>query len=118
MLSSFLKDVSDPHAGIISPQRVSERLHISTAKLAQIVGVHRNTLAKNPASPVVQEELGEIARIISRAAQLVGEERAVIWFKNQPLAGFDGQTASELVAEGHGEAVLTHLEMLADGAYA
>jgi len=44
--------------------------------------------------------------------------KAAIWFRHQPLSGFDGQTAEELVAAGHAQAVVTHLAMLRDGVYA
>ena len=44
--------------------------------------------------------------------------RAIVWFRHQPLAAFDGRTAAELVAAGHVDAVLVHLEILRDGVYA
>lgn len=120
MLSPFLDDVIDRHSGLISPQRVSEALRLPLAQLARLAQVHRNTLRQHPGSPAVQERLGEVARIIAAAADLLGGDtgRAIVWFKHQPLSGFDGRTAEELVAAGHSDAVLTHLEMLRDGVYA
>lgn len=44
--------------------------------------------------------------------------RAIVWFRHQPLAEFDGTTAAELMAAGHADAVLAHLEILRDGIYA
>lgn len=120
MLSAFLDQVTDPGEGLISPQRVSEALHMSLAEIARLAKVHRNTLAQRPGSSAVQQRLGEVARIITTATELLdGQQgRAIVWFKHQPLAGFDGQTAEELVAGGHAEAVLAHLELLRSGAYA
>jgi uncharacterized protein (DUF2384 family) len=120
MLSAFLDQITDRRGGFISPQRVSEALHVPLATIARLAKVHRNTLAQRPDSPVVQERLGDIARIIATAAELLGGDqgRAIVWFKHQPLAGFDGQTAEELVATGHAEAVLAHLDLLRDGGYA
>ncbi len=119
MLSAFLDDIRDPKRGIISPERVSSALHLPMTRLAEIAHVHRNTLAQRPDSPAVQERLGAVARVVATAADLLGGDtgRAVIWFKHQPLAGFDGKTAEELVADGHSRAVLTHLETLRDGGY-
>jgi hypothetical protein len=59
-------------------------------------------------------------RILAEAAELLGDDadKAVLWFRHQPLAGFDHQTAEELVTAGHARAVLTHLAMLREGAYA
>lgn len=120
MLSAFLDQVTDHRGGFISPQRLGEALHVPLAQIARLAKVHRNTLAQNPDSPLVQERLGEVARIITTATELLGGEqgRAIVWFKHQPLAGFDGCTAEELVASGHAEAVLAHLDLLREGAYA
>jgi hypothetical protein len=120
MLTPFLESVTDRRGGMISPQRVGEALHLPLTEVARLANVHRNTLTQKPASPLVQARLGEVARIIAAAAELLEGDtgRAIIWFRHQPLAGFDGATAAELAASGHGDAVLTHLEMLRDGAYA
>jgi uncharacterized protein (DUF2384 family) len=120
MLSPFLEQVMDGERGMISPQRVSDLLNLPMARLAQIAHVHRNTLAQRPDSPAVQGRLGEVARIVATAVDLLGGDtgRAIIWFKHQPLAGFEGSTAEEMIAAGHADAVLAHLEMLRDGGYA
>ena len=120
MLSSYLETVTDRRRRIISPTRVGASLRMSLAEVARLAKVHRNTLTRTPTSPVVQERLGEIARIIAAAAELIDDDtgRAIIWFRHQPLAGFDGRTAAELTEAGQGAAVLAHLEMLRDGIYA
>lgn len=119
MLSPFLAEVMEPQKGVISPQRMSGALHISLTRLSEITQLHRNTLTRNPDSPEVQQRLGEVAHIIALAAELVGnQQRAIIWFRHQPLSGFDNKTAEELVAAGYADAVLEHLAMLGDGVYA
>jgi uncharacterized protein (DUF2384 family) len=120
LLSPFLESVTDRRRGTISPRRVSRALRMPTSALARIARLHRNTLVQRPDSPAVQERVGRVARIVAAAAELLDGDvgRAVIWFRHQPLAGFDGRTAAELVAAGHAEAVLEHLEMLRDGVYA
>lgn len=119
MLSAFLSEVVEPGDRLISPQRVGAALGIPLTRLAELAQVHRNTLTRHPDAPAVQDRLGEIARIVSTAAELTGDQgRAIIWFRHQPLSGFGGATAEELVAEGQGRAVLAHLAMLRDGVYA
>ena len=119
MLSAYLAEVIDQR-GLFSPQRISDTLRVPLGQLARIANVHRNTLTRHPELPAVQARLGEVARVVATAAELLGGDtaRAIVWFRHQPLAGFDGRTAEELVAAGHTEAVLTHLEMLRDGGYA
>ena len=119
MLTAFLDEVTDPRGGRISPRRMSQALGMPLNELARVVHLHRNTLARTPLSPKVQGRLGEIARIIAFAAELTGDSgRAVVWFRHQPLAGFDCKTAEQLVEDGQADAVLKHLGMLRDGVYA
>ena len=116
MLAAFLDDIRD--ADMIAPRRMAERLRLPMSRLAKLAHLNRNTMAARPESPAVQAKLGEIARIIARAADLAGDEgRAIIWFKHQPIAGF-GKTAEELVEEGHAEAVMGTLESMDQGSYA
>jgi uncharacterized protein (DUF2384 family) len=119
MLHAFLDDVTDPR-GVFLPARFSEAMRIPMSHLARIAKVHRNSLSQHPESPAVQARLGEVARVIATASDLLGGDtaKAIVWFRHQPLSGFEGQTAEELVAEGHTQAVLAHLETLRDGGYA
>jgi uncharacterized protein (DUF2384 family) len=119
VLNAFFEDVMD-RRGMFSPQRLSETLRVPMSHLARIAKVHRNSLSQHPESPAVQARLGEVARVIATAADLLGGDtaKAIIWFRHQPLSGFDGQTAEEIVADGHTDAVLAHLETLRDGGYA
>lgn len=115
MLAAFLDDIRDHD--MIAPRRLAERLRLPMSRLAQLAHVNRNTMAAKPESPAVQAKLGEIARIIARAAELSGDEgRAIIWFKYQPLAAF-GRTAEQLVEEGHAGLVIEDLERAAEGVY-
>jgi uncharacterized protein (DUF2384 family) len=119
MLHAFLAEVADTERGGLSPERLGGMLMMSVSDLSRLTRLHRNTLTRHPQSPMVQARVGEVARIMVAASDLAGDDRkAAIWFRHQPLAGFDGRTAEELVTAGCAEAVLRHLELLADGGYA
>jgi uncharacterized protein (DUF2384 family) len=120
MLSAVFDSVYDPRLKGLSPDKMAATLHVPLSEIARVADVHRNTLTRSPGSPKVQARLGEMTRILSAAADLLDGDlaKAAIWFRYQPLAGFDGQTAEELVASGHAQAVVTHLAMLRDGGYA
>src|SRR3546814_13054019 len=78
-----------------APRRMAERLRLPMTRLSRIAHLNRNTMTAHPASPTVQAKLGEIARIITRAAELAGDEgRAIIWFRHQPIPGFEIGRAS------------------------
>jgi hypothetical protein len=53
---------------MIAPRRMAERLRVPMARLARLAHVNRNTRTAKPESLAVQAKLGEIARIIARAA--------------------------------------------------
>lgn len=113
MLAAFLDDIRDGDP--IAPKRMAARLRLPLTRLSKLAHLNRNVMTSRPESPAVQEKLGQIARIMARAADLSGEEgRAIIWFKYQPIPGW-GKTAEELVEEGHADAVLEDLERMAEG---
>jgi hypothetical protein len=117
MLTALLADIRE--RDFVSPQRLSRRLRLPLAELAKLVHIHRNTLAQRPESPLVQKSLKPVVQILAAAEQLTGDpDRAIVWFRHQPLPGHDGRTALDLVEAGHANAVLAHLEDLRDGAYA
>jgi uncharacterized protein (DUF2384 family) len=115
MLAAFLDDIRE--GDLIAPRRMADRMRVPLARLSQLAHLNRNTMTSRPESQAVQDKLGQIARIISRAADLSGDEgRAIIWFKHQPLAGW-GQTPEELVESGDAQAVIDDLERMAEGVY-
>ncbi len=115
MLAAFLDDIRD--GDLIAPRLMAERLRLPMTRLSRLAHINRNTMTARPGSPAVQAKLGEIARIIARAAELAGDEgKAIIWFKHQPLPGF-GKTAEELVEAGHADIVIEDLDRMAAGVY-
>lgn len=117
--SSFAYNLAEPGAGALSPQRVAKALHLGMAELATMVGASRATLAKVPATAAADRALSPLARILAMAAEMAGSmERATIWFKHQPIPGWGGKTARDLVTEGQAQAVLDYLEASRAGVYA
>lgn len=117
MLTALLADIRE--RDFVSPQRMSRRLRLPLTDLAKLAHIHRNTLTQRPNSQLVQKSLEPVVRLLAAAEQLTGDsDRAIVWFRHQPIAGHDGRTAFELVEAGHADVVLAHLEDLQDGAYA
>lgn len=111
--------LADGKAIGLDPRRLADMLQMTLAEVADLAGVHRTTLTRNPGSPEVQSRLGPIATILSRASDLSGGlARAVLWFRHQPVAAFGQKRAVDLVQGGEAAAVLAWLDALEDGAYA
>ena len=80
---------------------VSERLGVTLAELARLIGVARNTLTAKSSARKVDSALSQVVRILAMASEMAGDEnRATIWFKHQPIPGWAGKTAYDLVERG------------------
>lgn len=116
MVSGFIDSLQEPRTPYISPKRLSKALGVKVAGLAELTGVHRNTL-RNPSSERLQGRMREMVKAITAATELTGDvDKAIYWYRNEPIADYGHRTAAELVAEGHVEAVLAYLRDLENGA--
>lgn len=103
----------------LSARRVAEQLGVTQSELAKLVGIARNTLTAKSTTRKVDIALSPVVRILSMASEMAGDEdRAVIWFKHQPIPGWAGKTAYDLVGDGKAEKVLAYLEAVRSGVYA
>ncbi len=109
----------DAQTPFLSARRVAELLGVNLTELAGLIGVARNTLAAKTGARKVDAALSPIVRILAMAGEMAGDEqRAAIWFKHQPIPGWAGKTAYDLVREGKAYKVLAYLEAVRSGVYA
>lgn len=109
----------DERTPFLSARRVAELLGVNLTELASLIGVARNTLAAKTGARKVDAALSPIVRILAMAGEMAGDEqRAAIWFKHQPIPGWAGKTAYDLVREGKTDKVLAYLEAVRSGIYA
>ncbi len=117
VVSRFMDSIQEPRKPYISPARFAKAAGVSIQALAALAGVHRNTVSQHPESGRLQERLRDMVKAIVAAAAVTGDlEKAIYWFRNEPIADYRHKTAAELIAEGHLDAVLTYLEDLRHGA--
>lgn len=103
----------------LSAKRVAETLGVTMSELAGLIGIARNTLTAKSGARKVDAALSPVVRILAMAGEMAGDEqRAAIWFKHQPLPGWAGKTAFDLVREGKADKVLAYLEAVRSGTYA
>lgn len=103
----------------LSAEKVTDVLGLTKSELAKLLGVARNTLAAPSGARKVDQALSPVVRILAMASEMTGSEsRAAIWFKHQPIPGWAGKTAYDLVGEGKGDKVLAYLEAVRSGVYA
>ena len=76
-------------SAFLSAHWLVEQLGVSQSELAKLVGIARNALVAKSATRKVDAALSPIVRILATAAEMAGgENRAVIWFKHQPIPGW------------------------------
>ena len=115
---AFLSSLQDPElpGPTVSPRRFSQALQIDLQTLAEQAGVHRNTVSRAPASASVQRFLREAVRVIRAATDLSGDvDKALFWYRNEPLQPFGYKTAERLVSEGRSDDVLRYVMSLEAG---
>jgi len=112
----FLRD-QELGAVALSPKRFGAVFGIDLQTLANQAHIHRNPLSRAPASESVQRFLREVLRVIRASADLSGDiERALFWYRNEPLQPFEYKTAEQLVSAGRTDDVLRYIGSLQVGA--
>lgn len=110
---------AEDRSASLSARRVADTLGVTQSELAKLAGLSRNTLAAKSGTRKVDLALSPIVRILAMAAEMAGSDsRAAIWFKHQPIPGWAGKTAYDLVGEGKADKVLAYLEAVRSGVYA
>ena len=97
---------------ILSPTRFIEMMGLDVGTFARLAHVHRNTVARAPGAASVQQHIRLNIRVLAAALAITGGDvqRAIFWYKNEPLAPFEYKTAETLVAEGRSDDVVGLLE--------
>src|SRR3954471_18039926 len=109
---------SEADTPFLSARRLADALGVTLTELSALTGLARNTLtAKSSARSDIA--LGPIVRILTLASEMAGDDqRAAIWFKHQPIPGWSGKTAYDLVRDRKADKVLAYLEAVRSGIYA
>ena len=108
-------------SGQFAPGRIAEALRTTRDEVARTVGLGRDAVLRpeRVASPRTQKRLREMVEILNRVAPRFGSALiAYAWYRSEPLAGFDGRTAMQLVREGKAFEVLEYIDAVDAGVHA
>jgi hypothetical protein len=95
---------------------VADILGLQQQDLAELAGVHRNTLRTHPESPRLQSALRDLMRVLSAAVAVQPDpQRAIFLVKNEPIPAFRHKTLLQLVQEGRTEDAVGYLESIGTG---
>nr|WP_321525622.1 antitoxin Xre/MbcA/ParS toxin-binding domain-containing protein [uncultured Cohaesibacter sp.] len=103
---------------ITSAQAFATRLGITQAELAKQTGIDRHAIYTRSGLFKLEEAVRPLMSILNLASEMTGsDQRAALWFKHQPIPGWAGKTAFELVSERKSDRVLAYLRSVQSGAY-
>jgi hypothetical protein len=109
----FIRERGASGASMLSPNRFIKVLGMDLQTLAAQAHVHRNTISRAPASESVQHFLRQAIRVIRAATDMSGDiDRAIFWYRNDPIPTFGYKTAETLVTEGSTEDLLRYIQSL------
>lgn len=115
----FMYFLHEPNNGaaVLSPERFTALMNMDIKELATQAHVHRNTVTRAPESENLQRFIREAVRVVRAASDIVDSiDRAIFWYRNEPLPVFKYKTAETLVSEGRTEDVLDYVMSLQAGA--
>ena len=108
-------------AGQFEPRKIAAALRTSAEEVAMTVGLGKDALQRRTRinSDKTQRRLRELVEILNKVEPRFGSElMAYAWYRSEPLPGFDGRTAMQLVQEGKAQPVLEYIDAVDAGVFA
>ncbi len=108
-------------SGLFSPRKFAEVLRTTSEEIARTAGLGRDAIQRKDRvrSDKTQRRLREVAEIINRVEPRFGSAlMAYAWYRSEPLPGFSGLTAMQLVRDGRAGDVLDYIDSVDAGIHA
>ena len=107
--------------GVFTPAKIAGALRTTRDEIAQTAGLGRDAILRKDriASQKTQKRLREMVEILNKIEPRFGSELiAYAWYRSEPLPGFSGQTAMQLVRAGRAADVLDYIDAVDAGVFA
>ncbi|ATI43591.1 hypothetical protein CBW24_15695 (plasmid) [Pacificitalea manganoxidans] len=106
--------------GLFLPQKIAAALRTTSAEVARTVGLGRDAVQRKDrlSSDKTQRRLREMAEILNRTEPRFGSAlMAYAWYRSEPLPGFSGLTAMQLVRDGRAGDVMDYIDAVDAGVF-
>lgn len=106
---------------LFAPELIAATYRTTKAEITETLGLASDALMRRQRieAPKTQMRLREMVEILTRVRGTLGSNLAAYaWYRAEPLPGFGGQTASQLVREGRAGEVHAFLDAASVGAFA
>jgi hypothetical protein len=107
--------------GLLAPQKIATAFRTTKEEIASSAGLGRDAVQRKERSRSdrTQRRLREMVEIINKAEPRFGSALiAYAWYRSEPLPGFSGRTAMQLVKEGRADEVLEYIDAVDAGVFA
>lgn len=107
--------------GLFAPKKLAELLLTTVEELARSLGLGKDAIQRKDRirSDRTQRRMRQMIEILNKVEPRFGSPLAAYaWYRSEPLPGFDGRTAMQLVHEDKADAVLQFIDAVDAGVYA
>lgn len=107
--------------GIFAPRKIAEAFRTTSEEVARTAGLGKDAVQRKDRvrSDRTQRRLREMVEVVNKVEARFGSAlMAYAWYRSEPLAGFSGQTAMQLVRAGRADDVLDYIDAVDAGIHA
>lgn len=107
--------------GLFAPRKIATTLRTTSEEVARTAGLGKDAVQRKDriGSDRTQRRLRTMVEIINKVEPRFGSALiAYAWYRSEPLPGFSGQTAMQLVRDGRGDDVLDYVDAVDAGIHA
>jgi hypothetical protein len=107
--------------GIFAPRKIAEAFRTTSEEVARTAGLGKDAVQRKDRvrSDKTQRRLREMIEVVNKVEPRFGSALiAYAWYRSEPLPGFSGQTAMQLVRCGRAEEVLDYVDAVDAGVHA
>lgn len=107
--------------GFFAPRKIADAFRTTSEEVAHTAGLGKDAVQRKDRvrSDKTQRRLREMVEVINKVEPRFGSTLiAYAWYRSEPLPGFSGQTAMQLVRGGRVEEVLEYVDAVDAGVHA
>ena len=104
--------------GLFAPRKIAEAFRTTSEEIARTAGLGKDAVQRRDRvrSDKTQRRLREMVEIVNKVEPRFGSAlMAYAWYRSEPLPGFSGRTAMQLVREGRADEVLDFIDAVDAG---
>ena len=107
--------------GLFAPRKIADVFHTTSDDIARSAGLGKDAVQRKDRirSDKTQRRLREMIEVVNKVETRFGSAlMAYAWYRSEPLSGFSGQTAMQLVRDGRADEVLDYIDAIDAGVHA